>query len=350
MQFIKKNSLVSFNITARKRPENQSSAVQPGGFRFLKKWMQTPRIMGLAALLAMFLAPNFARACACGCGVFEVGDLSMFPEGTGGMFSLEYDYQKQYLNYSGTSRAPAENNDDKKIETSFITADFQYMFNRSWGVEVEVPYAYRSFTTASDATGGNVTVNWGDLGDIRLKGIYTGFFADQSAGINFGLKLPTGSFRHEDAYGDVDRDTQIGTGSTDVLLGGFYRHKLTSDDQWRWFTQLNANLPAFTQDQYRPGFEIDGSAGVYYNGWDFHGIKIRPVAQVIVSERTHDSGANSASPVASGYQRILLSPGIEFDMHPVKVNAQIELPVYEHVTGNQLVAPALFKLTVSYMF
>ena len=62
------------------------------------------------------------------------------------------------------------------------------------------------------------------------------------------------------------------------------------------------------------------------------------------------SGAHSANPVASGYQRILLSPGIEFHLHAVSVYADVEFPVFENVRGNQLVAPALFKVVMSYHF
>ena len=47
---------------------------------------------------------------------------------------------------------------------------------------------------------------------------------------------------------------------------------------------------------------------------------------------------------------MLLSPGIEVHLHPVKIYADVELPVYQNMNGNQLVAPALFKLSISYMF
>jgi len=66
------------------------------------------------------------------------------------------------------------------------------MFNRSWGVQAEVPYAFRYFKTKDDA-GDIVSRNWSQLGDIRIRGIYTGFMADLSAGVTFGVKLPTGS-------------------------------------------------------------------------------------------------------------------------------------------------------------
>jgi hypothetical protein len=54
--------------------------------------------------------------------------------------------------------------------------------------------------------------------------------------------------------------------------------------------------------------------------------------------------------VQSGYERVLLSPGIEFDLHPVMVYADVEIPVYIHTTGDQLIAGTLFKMIVSYHF
>ena len=89
--------------------------------------------------------------------------------------------------------------------------------------------------------------------------------------------------------------------------------------------------------------------GIDYKGWSLGRVKISPVAQVIFSERTGDSGA-AANPANSGYQRILLSPGVEFHIHPVKLYADVELPVYQNVTGNQVVAPVLFKVSLSFMF
>ena len=215
------------------------------------------------------------------------------------------------------------------------------MFNRSWGIQAEVPYVNRTFNTA-DAP----SLNWGDLGDIRVKGLYTGFSQDLSTGVNFGFKLPTGNYTEHGS----DRDTQIGTGSTDLLLGGFHRANLGQNNQWSWFAQAQLDLPMLTRDQYRPGLEVDAAAGIYYNGWTLRRLMITPVAQVIGSERTSDGGANSANPVASGYQRILLSPGIEFHMHPVSVYADVEFPVFQNMRGNQLVAPALFKVVMSYHF
>jgi hypothetical protein len=298
-------------------------------------------------LLAGILAPGVVHACACGCGVFDVATSSMFPEvGGNGMAWLQYGYMDQDRNWNGSSEAPASGNDDKKLETHFVTLGAQYMFNGKWGAQLEVPYDFRYFK-GTDVGGNIASHNWSQLGDIRIEGIYTGFFGDLSAGVTFGLKLPTGSFTEDTDL--VDHDTQIGTGSTDVLLGGFYRGNITKDEKWDWFAQLQLDVPALIQDQYRPGVELDTAAGIDYKGFSLGGVRISPVAQVIFSERTSDSGAN-ADAAGTGYQRVMLSPGIEFHVHPVKIYADAEFPVFQNFTGNQLAAPVLFKVSVSYMF
>jgi hypothetical protein len=87
-------------------------------------------------------------------------------------------------------------------------------------------------------------------------------------------------------------------------------------------------------------------------------VRVTPVAQVIPSLRTSDTGSWASGgvndgPVGisdSGYQRILLSPGIEFDIHPITIYADVEFDALQFSRGNQLVAPTLFKVVVSYMF
>jgi hypothetical protein len=304
--------------------------------------LYSPLTEVVSVSLAVALLPNAGWACACGCGVFDVGTSSMFPTSEGFMVFFNYAYQDQNHNWNGTSEAPTADNDDREIETHFFTVGIQYMLNRSWGVEAEVPYDFRYFRTAE------TSVRWDQVGDVRLRGLYTGFFPDLSAGVTFGVKLPTGDFKFEPDV--VDRDTQLGTGSTDILLGGYFRHNLGKNQRWDWFAQLELDVPVLIQDEYRPGVELDTAAGIDYMGFKLGRTRISPVAQVIFTERTSDSGANSANPTASGYQRILLSPGVELHIHPFKIYADAEFPVYQNFTGNQLAAPFLVKASISYMF
>ncbi len=298
-------------------------------------------------VLAALVTAQTAWGCACGCDIFDVGTSSMFPNHPGAMIFIDYDFQDQNQNWSGTSTAPASHNDDKEIKTSFTDLGFQYLFNASWGVQLQVPYDFRSFTTKTDA-GKLVTDHWNQFGDVRLEGLYTGFSADLSAGVNLGVKLPTGDYKFDSKV--VDRDTQLGTGSTDLLIGGFYRHHVNLRAKLFWFAQTELDLPVLTLDHYRPGLELDSAVGTYYGGWNVGRAKVSPVAQVIVSERTSDGGGASAHPVASGFQRVLLSPGVEVDIHSLKFYADAEVPVYQNFTGNQIAAPVLIKATISYEF
>jgi hypothetical protein len=296
-------------------------------------------------LMAGVLTTESSRACACGCGVFDVGTSSMFPTGNGMVAYLAYDYQNQNHNWSGSSSAPAVDNDDRKIRTQSYIFGLQSMFNRSWGAQIEVPYVDRTFDNANNAA----SLRWSQFADVRLRGIYTGFSEDMSSGLTMGVKLPTGDFQHGEALGGIDRDTQVGTGSTDLLLGGFTRGRLFSEASWNWFSQGQLDVPVFAQDQYRPGLEVNSAAGVYYDGLSLGRAGMSPVLQVIGSVRGRDSGL-AANRADTGYQRVLVSPGIEIHVDSVKIYADVELPIYQHMNGNQLVAPLLLKLSVSTMF
>jgi len=302
-------------------------------------------ITGLIMTIPILTAPGAALACACGCGVFAVGTSSNFPTDPGSMVYAEFDFMNQNKNWSGDSSAPGANNADKDIRTSFYTVGFQHVFADGWGLGAELPYWKRFFQTTDEDSGALVGFNHGAVGDVRLRASYSGFSEDRTTGITFGVKLPTGDF----TYPGFDRDTAIGTGSTDLLLGAFHVGNLTADYSWNWFANAELDVPLAVQDGYRPGAELDAVIGLSYNEWSVGGVKIAPVLEAVGSYRLHDSGINSNRP-DSGYQRLLIAPGFEVDVADFRVYANVALPVYQHVTGNQLVAPALVKLNVSYSF
>jgi hypothetical protein len=295
------------------------------------------------ALLASFVSSQ-ALACACGCAVFDVGTSSLLPSGPGGNVFLEYDYLDQNQNWSGTSRAPAANNDDKEIRSDFFLAGGQYMFNSDWGVMAEIPYTDRTFRTLVDPTTVG-TFQHSSLGDIRLMGVYSGFSPDMSTGVIFGAKLPTG----DNSYPYFDADTEIGSGSTDILLGGYHTGSLTPDQSFGYFTQILWQHEVLIQPHYRPGAELNGAAGVSYNNFAIGNARIAPVFQLIASNRGRDSDAYG-DPDNTGYTRLIASPGIEVDQNSWKIYADVEIPVYQDMNGNQLIAPWAVKTVLSYAF
>ncbi|HTK83626.1 MAG TPA: transporter [Patescibacteria group bacterium] len=309
--------------------------------------MRALRIATVVILASVFsFSSQSALACACGCGVFEVGGAGVMPSGQGGTAYLEFDYADQNRNWHGDSRAPAADNDDKAVRNAFYTAGLQYMFNREWGMEVRVPYIYRAFTTTDDATGDIVTNRHGAVGDIRLTGIYTGFSPDMSTGIMFGVKLPTGDY-HFDGF---DRDTAIGTGSTDSLLGFYHQDRITKDNVYTWFAEAMWDQPILTHGDYRPGTEINASLGAYHKPLPLAGkLKITPVLQLIGTTRMRDTGAEAMRD-DSGYNRLAIAPAVELSYGNAKLYGDVEVPVWQQFNGNQLTAPALFKVIASYEF
>lgn len=294
------------------------------------------------ALAGMF--PAVGLACACGCGIFDVGTSSMFSNHAGGMVFAEYDYLDQSHNRSGTSSAPAADNPDKAIRSSFWTIGGQYQFNRRWGFTMEVPYWHRNFRTTDAVTGELVSRTHGAVGDIRIKATYTGLSGDMSTGLTLGAKLANGDTR----YPGFDPDTQIGSGSTDALLGAYHLGRLTADSRWSYFLQGQWDQPVAHKDNYRPGAEGVVAFGVYYEGWSTHQqLKFVPIAQLRAIYRRPDAVADALT-ADTGYARVLVSPGLEVAKGSVRVYADVALPLYTNARGNQLFANEMWKLNVSY--
>jgi hypothetical protein len=288
--------------------------------------------------LALVLVPTTgARACACGCGIFDIDNL--FTDMPGGVVYSEYDYMDQNLNWSGLSHAPAANNSDKDIRTSFYTLGGQYLFASGFGVSVEVPYWDRHFATVD---GTLMSFNHAALGDVRLTAAYSGF-SERDIGVTFGVKLPTGDF----TYPNFDRDTEVGSGSTDLMIGAYQRGAFDPLGNWRYFAQARLQFAVSSQGGYRPGDELDGVTGVSYDAGVVWGVDIAPTFQLLTTLRHHDSGA-SANPLDSGYSRILLSPGVDLGFENWIVHAEVDVPVFQNMIGNQLTAPLLVKASVAY--
>ncbi len=316
---------------------------------------KTCRRLLVAAVFFIVLMPSLSWACACGCGVFEVGTAALFPQGGGGTVWFEYDYQNQYLNWHATHIASAGANGDRVLRTHFLTLGAQYMFNRKWGVMLELPYTYRYFKSVQDS--GQIRgFNFNTIGDIRIQGMYTGLSEDMSTGLLAGVKVPTGWW----TYPHADRDTQIGSGSTDLLLGAYHLGTFPShlgelpltfrEPPFNWFGQLYYDLPLFTQGHYKPGREFDGALGAYYNFGSVGPLKeIAPMLTLLASDRVRDS-LSRANPQNSGYTRFMVAPGAEIKLGIVRLYGDVEVPLFQNFNGNQVTAPVLFKTILSYDF
>ncbi len=312
----------------------------------------------LIACLLFALNTQKALACACGCGVFNVGTSALIPNCAGGTAFLQYDYINQSRNWNKENKANDANNSHKQIKTQTVTAGMQYMFNRSWGMAVRLPYVKRF---ASDVTHTHMNDEHGEeshiikinrssqksLGDVRINAIYSGFSADMSSGITFGLKLPTGDYKYS---GFGHRDMQIGTGSTDLILGAYNMGQIDAKGKFNYFAQTSWQHALVTRNHYRIGDEISAATGVYYNLGSFLQIKkISPILQITGSKRLKDGGINSVSQ-NSGYSQMFFAPALELNFGSFKAYADVGFPFYRNVNGNQLVADRIYKVILGYNF
>ncbi|GAP65073.1 lipoprotein [Mizugakiibacter sediminis] len=306
--------------------------------------IRKPAFAPLGALLALALAlPGAAHACACGCGVFDVAISSLFPSGAHTTLFAQAGYIDQTRNWSGTASAPAADNDDLHIRSSFYTAGVQTMFDRRWGLTVALPYTQRHLAMRDEDSGELLRIDHGGIGDVRVLVTYTGFSPDLSSGLDFGVKLPTGDWTHA----GLERDTQIGTGTTDLLLGGFHRFGFGADARWSGFARADLDLPSGSRRDYRPGAELNGVLGAYPQGWQLApGVALTPVLEALLSARRHDRGAE-ADADNTGFTRVLAAAGLDLRVRRMHVYADVEAPLYQNVRGNQLIAPWQLRFTAS---
>jgi hypothetical protein len=212
----------------------------------------------------------------------------------------------------------------------------------AWGVSLTIPYVDRDHRHIHNHHGAQLLEAWSfrELGDARVQGRYEFFAsredaaAQRSAGLTFGVKLPTG--RHDVANADgelAERTLQPGTGTTD-LLAGIYLHGAAALADTSWFARAQAVVPMGSRDQYKPGKQLALDAGARYAIARDVGLMLQVNYQV----KDRDSGAQ-AEPIDSGQRQLFVSPGVSWNLSKnAQLYAFVQLPVYQSVNGVQLTA------------
>jgi len=300
----------------------------------------------VAVVLALSIQSTPAQACACGCGMFDVGMPGLgLPNAAGGSVNIQDTALNQNSAMQGSHRIPLSQSPDQKIETNFLNLNAQFTFNHEWGIMAMVPYWQRSFDTNDNFGNGapnvvNHRVN--TLSDVRIMGMYTGFSADMSSGLIFGLKLPTGTY----TASGFDRDTQPGTGSTDLLLGGY---RVGQERNWGWYAQAMLRSALSTREDYRPGNSLQLVLGMHYDANPYDENLI-PLLQLNATIRNADSGIHS-DPVNSGSKSLYLTPGALYNLSKnLQANATVYLPLVRSVNGIQLVPNQIVSAGLTYNF
>ena len=294
--------------------------------------------------LALLLSAGAAQA-SCG-SAFCVLNTNWSTQGVAsepGAFRLDerFEFVDQKHLQSGTKRISqaddtADTTELRTINRNLLTT-LDYTVSKNWAVSVSVPVVSRSHSHIDDPTGAATFEKWdfSKVGDTRVLGMYR--FDNEknpvaSQGLIFGLKLPTGDYRVSNADGAVaERALQPGTGSTDLVLGGYYSAPGIHLDS-SWFVQALYQQAVSTKEEYKPGNQLQLNVGYRYAlGHDWQAL-----LQVNSMIKGKDSGAN-AEPDLSGSKSVFLSPGLIYSLtHDFQLYSFVQLPIYRFYNGTQL--------------
>ena len=308
----------------------------------------------LAALLLYFMATG-AQACStCGCTLnTDLGNQGT-QGGTGWRLDLRYDLVDQTQLREGSSPVSVSTPEPYEVEqrtrNAYYDLGLDYGLNRSWGINLLVPYTGRYHSTYDAGDTQLSTSDYGHyLSDLRVVGRYTGFSPDMSSGFLFGLKLPTGStnvkFRSGPDQGMlVDPTLQPGTGTTDELMGGY--HFDDFGPMTGWFTQVMYQHALNRYNGYAAGNSLNLNVGLRLYWSD----AVIPQLQLNYQVRARDTGPHADSSNTGG-QVVYLSPGLTFSLESGWHGFLfVQVPVHQYVNGLQLTPRRIYSIGMSRSF
>jgi hypothetical protein len=303
----------------------------------------------------------------------------------GWRIGLEYDFINQNQLRGGTGAVGAGQlaaiNDaggsqevERQTINRYLNVSLNYSPSANWNVLALVPYIDRSHTTYGAATSDQLTPDQVSastttgLGDVKLVASYQGFLPTHSLGVQLGVKLPTGNYGGQNvntgelvgrtpvifssgpnAGNALDTSLNAGTGSTDMILGGYYYQAVSQNFDAFINGQFQAAV-AHRLDQpgadYRPGNLASLNFGLRYEanpGWT-------PQLQVNVLRKSRDQGA-LADTISTGGTVAYLSPGLTVSLAKnLQAFGFVMLPAYSKLEGYQLFPRWTASVGLSYAF
>jgi hypothetical protein len=311
-------------------------------------------------------------ACAaCGGVLSKEWEIQGITSKPGFSADLSYDYLNQNRQRYGSAKATGALINQllantQEIEaytrTHTLTASLNYT-GETISLSVQIPVVSRTHGTyGATAPLGSTYLTSSDnsIGDVRVIGRYSGFSGDHSSGLIAGIKLPTGNIgaKFSDGVTALDAGLQIGTGSTDIIFGGYTSGTI---DQFGWFAQGTVQHAVATDMamggmSYRPGDAYTLNSGIRYAEF---GAKITPMLQLNVIRRQVDTGTGVPLDMLTGTPGVAISGGTLAYIAPgvsVRVGGGmslygfLQLPIYQAVNSLQITPQTILTLGVRKSF
>jgi hypothetical protein len=260
-------------------------------------------------------------------------------------FDLRYEYINQDQPMAGSRRIYAgeirAHHDEVSTLNRNVVFSYSHNFDQRFGLSVSGAVGSREHQHIHNHHGARLHESWDmtELSDLRVQGRYqllsvTDPLKPVNGGITFGLKLPTGKFDAANSEGDkAERSLQPGTGTTDLIVGGYYHQKLTEQGA-SWFAQAQYQQALNTRDNYKPGAQLGLDLGVRKG----LGGNVGLLGQLNYAYKRSDSGSE-AEPKSSGGRFVFASPGLSYAFtSAMQLYAFYQLPLHRDVKGVQLTA------------
>ena len=277
---------------------------------------------------------------------------------SGVRFDLRYEYVDLDQPRSGRDRVAVgevpRHHDEVFTRNRNLVGTLDWALSPRWGAMLVMPFVDRDHLHIHNHRGEKIEESWSfrEPGDARLQARYEISASrddparPRSAGVTFGLKLPTG--KHDVANGEgaqAERSLQPGTGTTDLVAAAYW-HGSAPLDGFSWFAQAQGAVPLNSRDGYKPGKQLQLDGGVRYAATRDLGL----MAQLNYHAKGRDSGAN-AEPEDSGQRAVYLSPGLSWNLgRNAQLYAFVQVPLYQAVNGVQLTADWSAAAGVSWRF
>ena len=259
--------------------------------------------------------------------------------------NLSTRYSKRSDLQKGTDKVGNPSNEATKSSQTTLLLD--YLVTDGLTAILAVPYINQT------ASYGNVKQTTKGLGDVAVYGKYSVSKPDANSEILvlLGVELPTGSTDEGDSTGPFSITQQLGSDSTDFILGaaavwGFSTFATYGDFSYK----INGSEP------YTFGNFLGLNAGINYALPSMDQFSLVGEVNAEVAERDKSDiagpGVLAGGDVRdTGYRKIYLSPGIQWRAgknSSLTFNAQV--PVYQNLKGTQLASDVNYTLGASLRF
>lgn len=296
----------------------------------------------LGAVAALLLGPSAFGCSECGCLLSSDWSAQGYPDLPGLTASARFEYYDSNDLRTGTdavnrSRIAFPAGQEIQLDTlnrnTWLGLD--YVGQARWALSAQLPNFDRYHRTLAAGDTEVSESRAAGIGDLRVLARYQSFSMYRSYGFQFGLKLPTGRFDQNFATGPqagerLDRGLQLGTGTTDLLLGASYFRRPSA--HFGWFAQFTADQPLSERRGFLPSANLAANTGVrYLNRTNF-----TPQLQFNVRWDAREHGPEGDGPNSGGVLAYA-SPGVTYSTgSQSSAFVFIQLPAYRRVNGYQL--------------